>query len=83
MWLFGLYKVFHSKGISVHSFNNFRKQVNNCHIAGNATKKSLFIAVDNDTLVEEIPPLVEAQFACWGIGLACETGMHTEVKDKG
>ena len=36
-------------------------------------KKSLFIAVDNDTLVEGTPPPAEAQFACWGIGLACRT----------
>lgn len=27
-------------------------------------------------------PCSETQFACWSIGLACETGMHTEVKDK-
>lgn len=44
-------------------------------------KKSLFIAVDNDTLVEGTPPPSEAQFACWGFGLACGTGTHTEVKD--
>ena len=46
-------------------------------------RKKIFIAVDNDTLIKEIPPFVEAQFACWGIGLAWETEMHAEAKDKG
>lgn len=37
--LSGVYSVFYSKTISAQSFNNFKSQEHNYHIAGNATKK--------------------------------------------
>lgn len=39
MSLSGVYSVFYSKTISAQSFNNFKSQEHNYHIAGNATKK--------------------------------------------
>lgn len=41
--LSGVYSVFYSKTISAQSFNNFKSQEHNYHIAGNATKKKIFI----------------------------------------